>query len=165
MTSETKTSAKSDPADGKFEILQLTKNQFDNLLNKPKRKSVLVFQFSYPFDFSPGQSPGLIAYIMYTGHKEVGIDAFEKLSGTGNMSAEPIYNREQVLGDLQIDVLEVKALIKEATGSENGNYSALIFTPFFDSSIKHICYKITVDQPALVPTSKVANPSPPRSAL
>src|SRR5690348_68986 len=116
MTSEPKTSIKTELVDVRFEILQLTKTQFDMLTRRQNAK-VLVFQFYYPSNSSPEQSPRLLAYVMNNGHKSLPNDPFVILTGTGNMSAEPLYGREQVLGDLQIEVSEIKALIKDATGS------------------------------------------------
>ncbi len=90
---------------------------------------------------------------------------FKILTPVGS-SGEPLYGREQILGDQQIRIREIKCLLDEVLGEGEREYDYLLFTPKYDPRNKHIIYTITVvgGKQFLTTRSRVTNPSPPRNS-
>ena len=136
-----------------FHQLMLPKEHYDVLKNYGG--NLLVFQFFYPKANNCG-SPTLFAYNRKSDRSATGRPPV--ILGYGEESKEPIKGRSQVLGDHQIRIEKVDALIKRVTGNKKADYKYLIFNPVFMPANPHLAYEISVDGSR---ETELVNPSPP----
>jgi hypothetical protein len=155
-----------------FYNLKLSKPVLQKIFNEfktPKKSDKLVLQFYYPKQPSGG-SPTLGAYALRS--KNQAIDPTQKptfeLLDYVDESSEPLIGRPQFLGDQQLDVDELKQLIKDSNKPDPMVFDHLLFSVKFDNSNPHIYYEVSV-----VPSNQFkqsflssidTDPSPPASA-
>ncbi len=154
---------------GVFYNLKLSKdsvNDLFNLFKKHKKHDKLVFQFFYPEEPLEG-SPTLGVYPMRS--KNQCVDTKSKFTAPilnyHNKSSEPLTGRAQFLGDQELDIEDLKQLIKDSNKPNSEIYEYLLFTAKFHDDNPHIYYNVTVQ-----PSNQVAgqslstDPSPPAPA-
>ncbi|HSQ44057.1 MAG TPA: hypothetical protein VLM16_03620 [Ginsengibacter sp.] len=153
-----------------FYNLKLSKTTVDFLFNcfknKHRKHDKLIFQFYYPAT-PKDNSPTLGVYPMRSKNqcikKKQVFNA--PILDYHTKSAEPLTGRAQFLGDQELDLADLKKLIKESNEADAEAYEYLLFTAKFHDENPHIYYEVSV-QPsttasgATIPT----DPSPPAPA-
>lgn len=152
-----------------FYNLTLSKDLVQKLFDDFKenhKKNKLIFQFYYPAKPKDG-SPTLGAYAMRS--KNQAIDpkhaCTPKMLDYGDKSSEPLTGRAQFLGDQQLNVEDLKKLIKESNKPDPELYDFLVFSAKFDNQNPHIYYEIMVHPSNHLDVRPIrTDPSPPAPA-
>ncbi len=154
---------------GFFYNLRLSKPVLQKIFKEfktPKKNDKLVLQFYYPKQ-PLGGSPQLGVYALRS--KNQAIDPTQKctfeLLDYVDESSEPLTGRPQFLGDQQLDVDELKQLIKGSNKPDAEMYDHLLFSAKFDNSNSNVYYEVSVvprNQFSINPIN--TDPSPPASA-
>lgn len=151
----------------RYTKLKLTKNLYEQLTNDstpPRKKNVLVFQFTFENDTDPG--PKLTAYAMEKKHQKVPGSIpvnLEFLDPTTSI----VQSGQQITGDLQIEFTEMEDLRRRSNPSNPNIYDRFVFEPKFNASDKHIFFEVSVEphEVGLAVIKKSIKPSPPDGAV
>lgn len=129
-----------------FYSVMLTKEQYD-ILKSPFGTTQLVFQFFYSEESNNNEgSPKLLGYAMGPGSIPIDIEPQVLAYRPDKPKLSNIVS--YVLGNQKVLIRDLRDLIRSVTGSPNGYFDFLLFTPKIDtetnSSFPHIYYEISI---------------------
>jgi hypothetical protein len=153
---------------GVFYNLRLSKDSVDALFKcfkEHKKNDKLIFQFFYPEEPLHG-SPTLGAYPMRSKNQRIDSTKFTApILDYDDKSSEPLRGRAQFLGDQELDVDDLKQLIKDSNKPDAEVYEYLLFTANFHDDNPHIYYDVSVQPSNQLTTATIpTDPSPPAPA-
>jgi hypothetical protein len=112
-----------EPSSSFFNSLKLLRADYNTLRRiRYNKNNKLVFQFYYPQTYTGG-SPQLVGYAMKSKNDSIST-VFKILTPVGS-SGEPLYGREQILGDQQIRFGVINSLLEKVLGKGDPEYDYL----------------------------------------